>query len=266
MNTSGFYQLMLPSEENLFKKLTASVDFEITGKGRLGNHLVKESNGSIPLVRTTTRFQNRANVFSEAHYPIIKAINAGVSSDRLNLPQQDFNNALAEIYDSSYTKMGYHSDQALDLEDHSFIALFSCYENPDELQEHQLRKLFIKDKITEEESEIALQHSSVVLFSTETNKKFRHKIILDPNQNSKNDKGNRWHGITFRTSKTFIKFENNKPCFRTGELLTLADEDKEKEFFQLRGQENRLLDFTYPEIFYTISPADLLAPGNNNTL
>ncbi|GEN74601.1 alpha-ketoglutarate-dependent dioxygenase AlkB [Chryseobacterium hagamense] len=266
MNTSGFYKLLLPLEENLFKKLTACVDFEVTGKGRLGNHLVKESKGIIPLVRTTTKFQKRANVFSEVHYPIIKAIHAEILMENLNLPEQDFNNALAEVYNSSYTKMGYHSDQALDLDDHSFIALFSCYENPEALQDSHLRKLLIKNKISEEESEIVLHNNSVILFSVETNRRFQHKIILDLKQNSKEPMENRWHGITFRTSKTFIQFEDNQPYFQTGELLTPADEEKEKEFFQLRGQENRSPDFIYPAIFYTISPADLLVPGNKNTL
>ncbi|WP_294283865.1 alpha-ketoglutarate-dependent dioxygenase AlkB [uncultured Chryseobacterium sp.] len=266
MNGSGFYQLILPSEQSLFEKLTNAVDFEITGKGRLGNHLVKENNGIIPLVRTTTRFQNRAGLFCNIHLQIIKKINAFILSENLEVPEQDFNNALAEVYDSSYTKMGYHSDQALDLEDYSFIALFSCYENPDMLQESQKRKMIIKNKMTGEESEIVLHNDSVILFSLETNKKFQHKIISDLKQNSKDLIETRWHGITFRTSKTFIHFEDNQPYFQTGELLTLADEEREKEFFQLRGQENRSPDFIYPDVFYTISPADLLIPGNKNTL
>lgn len=260
MNTSGFYKITLSERQNLFQKLIDSVDFEITGKGRLGTHLVSENNEKIPLVRTTTRFHNPANVFSEVHYPIIKEINTCILSEKIDLPAQNFNNALCEVYDSSYSKMGFHSDQALDLEDHSSIALFSCYENPAILQENQQRKLVIKNKMTGEESEMVLDHHSVVLFSVETNKKFQHKIILDV----KNNMDNRWLGITFRTSKTFIKFEDQKPYFPAGELLTLADEEKEKEFFQLRGRENRSLDFTYPELFYTISPADLLTPNNKN--
>ncbi len=264
MNVYGFYKITLPAEQNLFKSLMHSADFEATGKGRLGNHLVEEAHGNIAVVRTTTRYSIPANLFSDVHYSVIEEINKIISTANTALPEQDFNNALIEVYDLSYSKMGFHSDQALDLEDHSFIALFSCYENPDILQENQVRKLVLKNKITEEESEIVLDHHSVVLFSIETNKKFQHKIILDSRQSPKDYHNNRWLGMTFRTSKTFIKFEDTQPCFLNGELLILADEEKEKEFFHLRGQENRSLDFVYPKLSYTISPADLLIPENKN--
>jgi hypothetical protein len=42
--------------------------------------------------------------------------------------------------------MGFHSDQALDLENNSFIALFTCYERPDELADFQLRSLSLRTK------------------------------------------------------------------------------------------------------------------------
>ncbi len=64
---------------------------------------------------------------------------------------------------------------------------------------------------------------------------------------------NKWLGITFRKSKTYIQFRDNLPCFSTGELFKLADKEQESEFFQLRGQENRSLDFVYPDLSYTIS-------------
>ncbi|MDQ1162091.1 hypothetical protein QE422_002459 [Chryseobacterium sp. SORGH_AS 447] len=262
MNFHGFYKITLSTEQNLCEGLMNSADFEATGKGRLGNHLVKQDSVNIAIVRTTTRYNIPANVFSDIHYSIIKKINEVISLEKIDLLEQHFNNALIEVYDSSYSKMGFHSDQALDLEDRSFIALFSCYENPTILQENQLRKLVIKNKMTEEESEIVLDHHSVVLFSVETNKKFQHKIILNSKQNFKNDIDNRWLGITFRTSKTFITFKDTQPYFSKGERLTLADEEEEKEFFQLRGQENRSLDFTYPKLFYTVNPADLLIPEN----
>ncbi|WP_294201268.1 alpha-ketoglutarate-dependent dioxygenase AlkB [uncultured Chryseobacterium sp.] len=264
MDADGFYKITLPAKQNLFKSLMGSADFETTGKGRLGNHLVKENHGNIAVVRTTTRYSIPANLFSDVHCSVIAEINKIISATDTALPEQNFNNALIEVYDLSYSKMGFHSDQALDLEDDSFVALFSCYENPDVLKENQLRKLVIKNKTTGEESEITLDHHSAVLFSAETNKKFQHKIILHPKQDSKNYTDNRWLGITFRTSRTFITFKDTQPYFSTGELLTLADEKQEKEFFQLRGNENRSLDFTYPKLFYTINPADLLIPQNKN--
>ncbi|WP_375181565.1 alpha-ketoglutarate-dependent dioxygenase AlkB [Chryseobacterium sp.] len=264
MSSFGFYKIRLPEKQNTFENLLNSADFEATGKGRLGNHLVKEENGTFAVVRTTTRYQIPANLFSRVHHSVVEQINQTISAEITDVPEQHFNNALIEVYDSSYSKMGFHSDQALDLEDHSFIALFSCYENPDQLKENQLRKLVIKDKITEEESEIILDHHSVVLFSVETNKKFQHKIVLNSNSNSKGFTDNRWLGMTFRTSKTFIRFKDNQPYFSTGELFILADEEKEKEFFRLRGEENRSLDFVYPDLFFTISPADLLIPEIKN--
>lgn len=257
MNTSGFYKITLSLEQNLFNDLFNSAEFEITGKGRLGNHLVKVNDQNIPIVRTTTRYTIPACVFSEVHDKIVDCIN-----ENTDLPVQNFNNALIEVYNSTYSKMNFHSDQALDLENNSFIALFSCYENPQELEETHLRKLVVKNKITEEEFEILLEHNSVILFSVETNKQFQHKIILDSKPNLKTLKDNKWLGITFRVSKTFIRFENNLPHFSTGEPFTLADKEEELEFFQLRGQENKSLDFVYPNFQYTISMGDLLIPVN----
>ncbi|MGH1517285.1 alpha-ketoglutarate-dependent dioxygenase AlkB [Chryseobacterium sp. JK1] len=261
MNDTEFKKILLPLEENLFTRLSLSAEFESTGKGRLGNHLVKVEDMLIPIVRTTTRYTIPATAFSKIHHQLVDSINEKLSSENVEIPKQDFNNALIEIYDSSYTKMGFHSDQALDLKDDSFIGLFSCYDRPEEIEESQLRKLVVKNKTTDEEFEILLHHNSVVLFSVEDNKKFQHKIILNSASSSRKvENDNKWLGITFRTSKTHIKFQDEKPYFSTGEVLTKADQEQEAEFFKLRGQENRLLDFVYPPIFFTISQADTLPP------
>ncbi|OCA73981.1 alpha-ketoglutarate-dependent dioxygenase AlkB [Chryseobacterium arthrosphaerae] len=261
MTSTAFHPIVLPLERNLFHELFHSAEFETTGKGRLGNHLVKWDGQHIPVVRTTTRYTIPATAFSGIHQSLVDQINKALSDEKKDIPSQDFNNALIEVYDAVYSKMGFHSDQALDLEDHSFIALFSCYEKPDELADFQLRKLVIKNKTTEEESEIMLHHNSVVLFSLETNKKFQHKIVLNslPDPKIKAD-DNKWLGITFRKSKTYIRFSDTLPCFSTGELFKLADKEQESEFFQLRGRENRSLDFVYPDLNYTISQGDLLIP------
>lgn len=260
MSFTEFHTLTLPINQNLFTDLMHSADFETTGKGRLGNHLVDVQNQTIPIVRTTTRFQTPAVAFSSIHNQLVEQINDALLACQSNIPTQKFNNALIEVYDSSYSKMGFHSDQALDLENNSFIALFTCYEQPDELEESHMRKLVIKDKTEEEESEIVLQHHSVILFSVESNRRFQHKIVLHSPMNSKTMHNNRWLGLTFRTSKTSIQFKDKIPYFSAGELLTLANTDQESEFFKLRGQENRELDFTYPPLLYTISNADLLPP------
>lgn len=260
MSFSEFYTITLPLEQNLFANLLDSADFESTGKGRLGNHLVDVNDQNIAIVRTTTRYSIPAITFSAIHHSLIEKIN-DVLATEYDIPAQKFNNALIEVYDAVYSKMGFHSDQTLDLENDSFIALFSCYENPEELKDFQLRKLVIKDKITDEESEILLHQHSVVLFSIETNKKFQHKIILNSSMNSHQTPDNKWLGITFRTSKTYIEFKNGLPYFSTGESIIMADKEQESEFFKLRGQENRELDFVYPNLRYTISNADLLPPN-----
>ncbi|WP_347218769.1 alpha-ketoglutarate-dependent dioxygenase AlkB [Chryseobacterium sp.] len=260
MDFSEFHTITLPTEQNLFNELMHSVDFETTGKGRLGNHLVDVQEENIPIVRTTTRFNTPAVAFSPIHHQLVADINDTLLANHIDIPVQNFNNSLIEVYDVSYAKMGFHSDQALDLEKNSFIALFTCYEQPDELEESHMRKLVIKDKTTEEESEIVLQHYSVILFSVESNRRFQHKIVLHSPMNSKTMHNNRWLGLTFRTSKTSIQFKDKIPYFSAGELLTLANADQESEFFKLRGQENRELDFTYPPLLYTISNADLLPP------
>ena len=71
---------------------------------------------------------------------------------------------------------------------------------------------------------------------------------------------NKWLGITFRKSKTFIQFQNNLPYFANGKPLKLADEVQQREFYKLRGQENKSLDFDYPSIAYTLSKSDTLLP------
>jgi len=123
----------------------------------------------------------------------------------------------------------------------------------------------VKEKGSDEELEIPLTHNSVILFSVETNSKFLHKIVLDRISHQKPlQSDNKWLGITFRKSKTFIEFEDNLAYFSNGQLLELANEEQKTEFFKLRGQENRLLDFVYPKLSYTLSIADRLIPINNN--
>jgi len=238
------------------------VDFEDLGKGRKGNHLVSVKDENIPLVRTTSKYDKPAHRFSEVHNSIVNEILAIAKNevDLLGTPIS-FNNALIEIYDKSYFKMKYHSDQALDLENDSYVALFSCYERPDEISAPLMRRLRIRDKVTNEEHEFILENNSVILFSLATNSKYQHKIILDTSSNKKDSlEDNKWLGITFRKSKTMIQFKNNLPYFKNGETLKLADENQQREFYKLRGQENKSMDFKYPWIGYTLSKSDTITP------
>lgn len=260
MIDAEFHKITLPLERNPFNELFNSVEFESITKGRIGNNLVRLEDNLVPIVRTTTKYKLPAHDFSEIHHTIIDAINNAFAKNNLDdISQRSFNNALIEVYDTDYYKMNFHSDQSLDLDNNSYIGLFSCYENPETVSNQHLRKLKVKNKAKNEELEISLTHNSVVLFSLETNKKFLHKIVLDAKPDLITS-DNKWLGITFRKSKTYIQFKNGLPLFSDGKLLELADKEQEKEFYKLRGEENRNIDFVYPNLTYTLSPGDRLLP------
>jgi len=259
---SGFYKWNLSLQGDLFNELSSKVDFEDLGKGRKGKHLVKMIDESVPLVRTTSKYEKPAHKFSEAHHLVANAILA-IAKNEVDLQDTSisFDNALIEIYDKSYFKMKYHSDQALDLEKDSYIALFSCYERPEEISAPLMRRLRIKDKVTNEEQDFLLDNHSVILFSLATNSKYQHKIILNTSTNKKDLlQDNKWLGVTFRKSKTTIQFRDNLPYFENGEILKLADENQRREFYKLRGQENKSMNFEYPCIEFTISKGVTIIP------
>ncbi|MCA9067844.1 MAG: alpha-ketoglutarate-dependent dioxygenase AlkB [Planctomycetaceae bacterium] len=243
------YDMNLP--DNLFNELFASVQFEDLGKGRQGTVLLKpDPSRGTPLVRTTSKFKTPPQCFQPIHLRLAKEI-----QKRVSLPLA-FNNALIENYTNAYATMGYHSDQALDLENDSYIAVYSCYKYSDQV--NPPRMLLVQSKKSESGTlGIPLNHNSVVVFSLNTNQRFKHKIILDK---SANPPENQWLGITFRTSKTFVQFQNGQPYFENGTSLTLADETQRREFYALRSRENKETNFTYPHITYTISESDLMSP------
>ncbi len=124
----GIRSYALPPEGNPFVELLASARFEDVGKGRRGAVLTRmDGAGGIPLVRTTTRYAAPPQPFRPVHERLALRIQQHAS-----LPA-GFNNALIECYTNAYATMGSHSDQALDLADGSFIAVFSCYEHPERL-------------------------------------------------------------------------------------------------------------------------------------
>lgn len=239
-----FQKFIIKNEFNIFNELENSVEFENITYGRKGTNIIDYKNNLIPLVRTTTIYNNPSQKFKTIHYNIIDKIKKAS-----NIENIEFNNALIEIYDSNYCKMKYHSDQSIDLHEESYICIFSCYDNP-----INNRILNIKNKITEEISNIELNNNSIVLFSVKTNSNYLHKIILD-----KKEPNNKWLGITFRLSKTYIYFNNELPYFyNKDKILRIANEDEKKYFYKLRGEENKDTNFYYPEINYTISFGDTL--------
>ncbi|WP_194891611.1 alpha-ketoglutarate-dependent dioxygenase AlkB [Catenulispora pinisilvae] len=251
----------LPAEEDLFTELYASVGWEDVGKGRQGAVLAKsDETGGVPLVRTTTRYGSPAQRFQAIHERLAQQI-----QERAALPV-GFNNALIETYTNAYKTMGGHSDQALDLADDSFIAVFSCYRHP---EAGPPRKLIFEskepgdEKFDDEKFEIPLIHNGVVAFSVATNRRLKHRIVLDtPGQAPDNQRlaDNRWLGVTFRTSKTLVRFRDGDVYLPHGARLTSADEEQKQEFYQLRRRENHETGFVYPLLTYTISDSDLMPP------
>ncbi|MGA4949211.1 hypothetical protein [Streptomyces lydicamycinicus] len=240
----------LPTEENLFAELSASVRWEDVGKGRQGAALTKlDTSGGVPLVRTTAQYGSATQRFRPVHERLAQQI-----QERAELPV-GFNNALIERYTNAYTRMGSHSDQALDLAEDSFIAVFSCYRYP---ESGPPRKLIFETKQPGgEQLEIPLDHHGIVAFSVASNRRLKHRIVLDAPDRVAN---NQWLGVTFRTSKTLIRFSGGLPYLPQGTRLTSADEEQRRDFFRMRRRENTETDFVYPSLTYTVSEGDLMPP------
>ena len=245
-----FGRYNVPISGNLFEELQSSVRLENVGKGRQGTVLVrKDETRGIPIVRTTTKYNAPAHCFRPVHLQLAKQIQTCASLSGC------FNNALFEIYSNAYATMGFHSDQAQDLADESHIALFSCYQYP---ELGNFRKLVVESKEPDGgKFEIPLIHNSVVVFSLDTNRRFRHKIVLDT---SGRPPENQWLGITFRTSKTFVRITKEGTFFEEGIPLSPASEEERRAFYLLRRRENTETNFFYPRATYTLSESDLMPP------
>ncbi len=240
----------LPAEGNLFAELSASTRLEDLGKGRRGGVIARvDETGGVPLVRTTTRYGSPAQRFREVHERLARRVR-----ERADLPV-GFNNALVESYTHAYRTMGAHSDQALDLADDSFIAVFSCYRDP---EAGPSRKLVFETKEPGgEKFEIPLAHHGVVAFSVATNRRLKHRIVWDAPAGADD---NPWCGVTFRTSKTVVRFRDGHAYLPQGGRLVRADEEQRSEFYRLRRRENAETDFGYPPLTYTVSESDLMPP------
>ncbi|CAM5274876.1 hypothetical protein GCM10010329_46240 [Streptomyces spiroverticillatus] len=247
-----FRSYALPLPGNLFPELSVSALLEDAGKGRRGGVLTRVDAGSgVPLVRTTTQYDNPAQEFRPVHEQLAQQI-----QEHAHIPI-GFNNALIENYTNTYRTMGSHSDQALDLADDSFVAVFSCYENP---ESGPPRTLIVESKEPgdDERAEIPLTHHGFVTFSVASNRRFKHRIVLDTSGRAAE---NQWLGLTFRTSKTLVQYRDGHAYLPQGVRLTSADEAQRREFYRLRRRENTESDFVYPHLTYTVSDSDLLPPA-----
>lgn len=236
---------LLPAADNPFEELLRSVRFDDVTTDRRGTVLVKVDASGIPIVRTTTPYRAPAQPFRPIHDRLAQQIRESAS---LSHP---FNNALVEHYTNAYSTMKRHSDQALDLAEASSIAVYSCYRDP----QHPSRRLIVKPKESAAAFEVPLDHGCVVTFSLDTNRRFSHAIVLRANAPD-----NDWLGLTFRTSKTFVRFIDGYPTLPSGARLTFANEEQRREFFQMRRRENDETSFVYPSICYTLSESDLSPP------
>ncbi|WP_030757876.1 MULTISPECIES: hypothetical protein [unclassified Streptomyces] len=249
--SDGIVSHAFPADQDLFAELSSSARLEGVGKGRHGAVLTRVDGAQgVPLVRTTTRYGSPAQRFRAVHERLAQRI-----QERMAIPV-GFNNALIESYTNAYRTMGGHSDQALDLADGSFIAVFSCYRNP---EAGPPRKLMFASKAAGENDtfEVPLTHNGVVAFSVEANRRLTHKIVLDAPVPTPD---NEWLGVTFRTSKTLVRFRDGQAYLPEGARLSSADEEQRREFYRLRRRENEEVDFVYPPLTYTVSESDLLPP------
>ena len=267
------FQLQFSDGLSMFEVLAEEFRFSLepVTKGRKGctATTIEEIDGSDPyvkaaLVRSTTRYQGPAIRFTPGLNRIIEEL------ERLaGLPFR-FNNALVEEYTEQYKSMKFHSDQDVDLQDGTFIALFSCYRDP--IGKPPTRYLEVKHKETQAMFTVPLEHHSVVVFDVDwTNKTFQHRIVYKQQDGSKQPV---WMGVTFRQSKTFLDYykreeDDDNTSFGvyfhgTSHQLHLAGESEVKDWFCLRNKENQAKskdEFSYdPAIDYTISPGDLLIP------
>lgn len=216
--------------------------------GRHGKIFVKESNGEIPIVRTTTRYNERAHYFTPQCNNITK------EACKIH-PQFIFNNIMVEKYDKEYKRMRYHSDQSQDLAPDSFIALYTTYDDSN----NSNRKLQIQCKQTGKTFYILLEDKSMVVWTLETNAKYRHKIIPC------NNLDNVCHTMTLRNSKTFVSYVDNR-CIMVSSMkeLLLANDNEKNNIITLKGIENKeIMTSGYPSYNYTLSPSDMLKPITN---
>jgi hypothetical protein len=235
----------IKNAKNYFTDLSNSIEFEDVGKGRKSRILVDpDQNRNVPLVRTTSQSEKSSQLFPLVIYEIIDEIRKTTKNQNLS-----FNNIWAEQYTTEYCKMGEHTDQMQDLATNSYICVFSCYNNPNTKSK---RKLMVKNKKEDTWKSVTMEHNSIILFSTDTNKKHVHKIIMD---GAKSD--DLWIGLTFRLSKTSISFVNNVPHI-SGQVLKLATDDDKKLFFSERKTENSTIEHKWPSFNFTVNPGDLI--------
>lgn len=258
-----FVQHPIETKENNFEQLANPHFLSSAGRGRLGGVLVdcENASGPVPLVRSTTAYPTASCFLTDVHYALIAKI-------RSKVPEARFNNAMVEVYDPTCRTMKFHTDQTLDLEEDSYICLFTCYNHAAPPRD-MLRTLQIQNKTSPEQlTQLTLHHNSIVVFSTRANREHRHRIVLCNARPPMGAPPVLWLGLTLRLSKTFVQFEDRcVPRFvATGAPLRLASEKERQQFFRLKSLENQMEEEAVggdpPALTFdfTLSPGDLLPP------
>lgn len=259
-----------------FSEIATAYRFDPVTVGRRATIAVTEqSDGSVPVVRTTNQYTSAPQKCNEP-LEMLREMISNIAENEFDIPpeQTEFNDIMLQLYDSRYRRMGYHTDQMIDLKTSSYIAVCSIYSDPETVE---LRTLKIKDKLTGQAvRDITMTHGSIVLFSLQANRDHLHKIILDryekkssqPSQPSQSDL-TQCLSITMRTSNRFLSFdEDNIPRLLPDSTeLRLATDDERKQFYNLKQQENKDPEFEWPtDIDFTISESDLMEPTKPNDI
>jgi hypothetical protein len=243
-----FRAYQLKNENGIFQKLDSVVAFERNSPGREGCLIsLPSENGKWPVVRSSAKFIHPTQAFPAVYSELASNIHSLLKIEN-KMDVLRFNNALVEKYDKRYVKMAFHSDCALDLDEKSFICVYSCYENETKEQDRVMK---IQNKTTKETYTVQLKHGSIVIFSVSANREYVHTILSSSSSSSPLSKDeNKWLGVTFRTSKTILKPSQ----------LMLADSKQRSEFYANRRKENETVDFrwAHQNSFVTLSSGDLL--------
>jgi hypothetical protein len=119
-------------------------------------------------------------------------------------------------------------------------------------------KSTVNDAALEKEFSVTLYPNSAFLIPLSTNRLYTHEIkpsVLNVDHIPVR------MGYVARCSNLEALHRNGQTYIKeNGELLELADDDQKKEFFKLRGQENSIMNFTYPKLSYTLSAGDTIMP------
>jgi len=232
--------------DSLFKSFSQSIALESLAPTRqVANLAVSTSAGHVPIVRTTTSYKHAIQPFPPAFLALRTAISEAIATQTGH--DTSHNNAMVELYNPEYSKMGFHTDQAQDLAEESYICIFSCYEGGTLEVNEPPRILVVKDKRTETIKEIPMRHGECIVFSTATNAAHVHKIVGGGCRR-------RWLGVTMRMSKTFVERRGNELYFvESGKLLRHATAEDVVEMRRCKGRENREEDYLWPDMDFTIS-------------